>query len=190
MMISCNLFKDSETEEMRKELAELKKEKEEQKNSNKDANPETEETTEKSKEESKTEEKAKPKPKKEPALPINKNEVSDLIDSWERAQNEADYNTYKSLYATEFSGIKRTTSGKVSRLNYNQWLNDRRKMLKNIKSVTITNTNVTIVGNTATAEFTQDFESNNYQDTGQKILKIQMFSSGPKIIYEEMKDSN
>ncbi len=188
IVISCNLFKDSETEELRKEIADMKKEKEKENNSNTENSEDTKDTKDTEKTDTKSKEKPKEKTKPKPTLPINQNEVSDLIDDWENAQNTNSYNNYKSLYATEFTGIKRTSGGKVSHMNYSQWLNNRRKMLGNIKSVVTSNRNITIVGNTATVEFTQDFKSNNYQDTGQKILKIQMYADGAKIIYEEMKD--
>ena len=60
-------------------------------------------------------------------------------------------------------------------------------MLKNTLSVEIQNLEILTEGETATAEFTQQFQSVNYNDAGQKILKIKMFPNGAKITYEEMK---
>jgi hypothetical protein len=138
----------------------------------------------------KTETTQKTAPKTEKTFPITRQEAEDLVTKWENAQMNGNWNDYKSLYAPQFTGIKRTSSGKVSQMNQKQWLNDRQKMWKNILGVSVAKLNITIDGNTAIADFEQDFQSKNYGDRGQKILKIQKFSDGVKIIREEMKSSN
>ncbi len=118
--ISCNLAKDSETEELRKENADMKKEKDEKKDSKDEQDDaKTEESKDtKNSEESKTKSKAKPKIK---SLPITRDEAKDLMVKWEEAQDNGDFNAYKSCYSTEFIGIKLTSSGKKTRMNYGQW---------------------------------------------------------------------
>lgn len=119
--------------------------------------------------------------------PITDEAVQELINRWRQAQNSRNYNAYKACYAPQFFGIKRTRDGDETRMNYGQWMNDRRKMLENTINVAVQNPNINIERDTATAQFIQEFESVNYQDTGQKILKIKMFPDGAKIIFEEMK---
>ena len=129
---------------------------------------------------------AAPAPELPPLTPQN---VRELIERWERAQDARNYNAYKSCYATSFFGIKRTKSGAESRMNYAQWLGDRRKMLANTIDVGVLNLEIEIAGETATARFIQQFQSANYSDEGQKILKIKTFADGAKIVYEELKYS-
>lgn len=119
--------------------------------------------------------------------PINADAVRGLLNRWVKSQNERNFATYRSCYSESFLGIKRTKTGGESRMNYAQWLGDRQKMLQNTISVGIQNPDVSIEGDTAIARFVQQFQSINYNDEGQKILRIKMFSDGAKIIYEEMK---
>ncbi len=74
-------------------------------------------------------------------------------------------------------------------MNYTQWMNDRQKMSKNIVDVGVGNLQIKIEGDTAIAQFVQQFQSAGYQDTGQKTMRIKMFSEGAKIVYEELKTS-
>lgn len=119
--------------------------------------------------------------------PITDEAVQELINRWVRAQNSRNYNAYKACYAPQFFGIKRTSNGGETRMNFGQWMSDRRKMLKNTINVAVQIQDIKTERDTATAQFIQQFESVNYQDTGQKILKIKMFPDGAKIIYEELK---
>ncbi len=185
---SCGLMKDQEAEDLRKEVADLKKEKEDQKYD--ELQKEIEKLKKEKEEGSKSDKATTTKPAPRKTLPITNQAASDLIDRWEKAQDTRDYNAYKSCYAPEFTGIKLTKSGKKSRMNYSQWLNDRRKMLKNVESVDIQGLNIQISGDTATAEFTQNFKSKNYQDSGTKVMKIKMFSDGAQIVSEEMTSSS
>ena len=120
-------------------------------------------------------------------IPITKEAAQSLINRWEQAQDTRNFNAYRSCYAQSFLGIKRTKSGSESRMNAAQWLNDRQKMLKNIINVGVENLNITIEGDTANAQFIQQFQSANYEDTGQKTMRIKMFEDGAKIVYEELK---
>jgi hypothetical protein len=128
-------------------------------------------------------------PAKPAQTPITAEAVRNLLDRWEKSQDARNFAAYKSCYAPQFFGIKRTKSGSETRMNYTQWLGDRQKMLKNTIDVGVQNLEITIENDTATARFIQQFQSVNYQDTGQKILKIKMFDGEAKIIYEELKYS-
>ena len=120
-------------------------------------------------------------------LPITKEAAQNLINRWEQAQDARNFDAYRSCYGQPFLGIKRTKSGSETRMNYAQWMNDRQKMLKNIIDVGVENLNITIEGDTANAQFIQQFQSENYEDTGQKTMRIKMFEGGAKIVYEELK---
>lgn len=124
-----------------------------------------------------------------PNLQITSDAAQSLINRWEQSQDSRNFSAYRALYASQFLGIKRTKSGSETRMNYTQWLNDRQKMSKNIVDVSIGNLQITVSGDTATAQFIQNFRSENYEDTGQKIIKMKMFEDGAKIIYEELKYS-
>lgn len=129
-------------------------------------------------------------PAKSPEFsPLTPQAARELVERWEKAQDARNFNTYKSCYAPSFFGIKRTKSGGETRMNYTQWLADRRKMLANTIDVGVRNLEIALDGETATARFAQQFQSVNYSDEGQKILKIKMFEDGAKIVYEEMKYS-
>jgi ketosteroid isomerase-like protein len=121
--------------------------------------------------------------------PLTEQTARALIERWEKAQDARNFNAYKSCYAPSFFGVKRTKSGGETRMNYAEWLADRRKMLANTIDVGVRNLDVAIDGDTATARFVQQFQSVNYNDEGQKILKLKMFEDGAKIVYEEMKYS-
>lgn len=123
-------------------------------------------------------------------LQITKEDAQNLINRWEQAQDARKFGEYRALYSPQFLGIKRTKSGSQTQMNYSQWMNDRQKMMKNIVDVEVANLNITIDGDTASAQFTQNFQSANYQDTGQKIMRIKIFADGAKIIYEELKYAN
>lgn len=118
---------------------------------------------------------------------ITREAAQDLINRWEQAQDTRNFDAYRVCYAPQFIGIKRTKSGSETEMNYTEWINDRQKMAKNIIDVSVENLNITIEGDTAIAQFVQNWKSVNYQDTGQKTMRIKMFDDGAKIVYEDLK---
>ena len=119
--------------------------------------------------------------------PITKQIAQDLINRWEKAQDTRNFDDYRSCYAPEFVGIKRTKTGSENQMNYSQWMTDREKMAHNIIDVSVENLNITIDGDTAIAQFIQNWQSVNYQDRGQKTMRIKMFAGEAKIVYEDLK---
>ena len=119
--------------------------------------------------------------------PITKQIAQDLINRWEKAQDTRNFDDYRSCYATTFLGIKRTKTGSENQMNYSQWMIDRQKMANNIIDVSVENLNITIDGDTAIAQFIQQWKSVNYQDTGQKTIRIKMLDGEAKIVYEDLK---
>jgi hypothetical protein len=129
----------------------------------------------------------------QPSLPpVTAEAARSLIERWEKAQDARNFSLYQQCYGQPFFGVKRTRTGEVSQMNYGQWMNDRRKMLSKAAGldVGIEGLQITIAGDTATAEFEQYYRSASYRDRGPKVLKIKMFPEGAKIVYEEIKASN
>lgn len=117
--------------------------------------------------------------------------VQNLMNSWEKSQDTRNFSLYKSCYDLSFKGIKRTVSGSASDYNYNQWLNDRQKMMNKTKymDVRLDKLRISIQNETATVEFDQYFSVTGYADFGPKIIKVKMTENGAKIFYEELKSS-
>jgi len=122
--------------------------------------------------------------------PISVDAVRDLWIRWEKAQDMQSFRLYQSCYGQPFRGVKRVES-ETKVYNYASWLNDRRKVLGNAigLDVEINNLQISIEGDTATAEFDQYYRSLRHSDWGPKILKLKMFPDGAKIVYEELKAS-
>lgn len=122
--------------------------------------------------------------------PITTEAVHNLLTRWEKAQDGQNFGVYQACYGQPFKGIKRVGS-ETKVYNYTSWLNDRRRMLENAigLDVEVENLQVTIEGDTATAEFDQYYRSLRHSDWGPKILKIKMFPDGARIVYEELKAS-
>ena len=121
--------------------------------------------------------------------------VRNLINTWVTAQNTRNFSMYRNCYDGSFRGVKRTVSGSVNNYTYNQWLNDRQKMMNesNYMDVRIEGLKISMQGETATAEFDQYFRvrsyDRNYGDFGPKVMKIKMTENGAKIFYEELKSA-
>lgn len=120
--------------------------------------------------------------------PITAEAVRGLLIRWEKAQDTQSYRAYQTCYGQPFRGIKRVES-ETKVYNLATWLNDRRKVLGNAigLDVEIKNLQISIEGDTATAEFDQYYRSLRHSDWGPKILKLKMFPDGAKIVYEELK---
>ncbi|MBK8813691.1 MAG: nuclear transport factor 2 family protein [Acidobacteria bacterium] len=119
--------------------------------------------------------------------PLSAEAVRGLLARWEKSQNERSFAAYKNCYAQQFFGIKRTKSGRQSRMNYGVWMNDRSKMFRNVIDVAVDDPQITVEGDSATVVFIQRFRSVNYEDTGQKTLKLKMLPEGARIVFEELK---
>lgn len=123
---------------------------------------------------------------------ITPEEVKVFIENWASIQTDKRIDEYISLYSTEFRGVKKSKSGKTSYFNYDEWINDRRKLYVSAKNLYLGAYNIRIIsfdpnsGNTK-VQFTQYYSSNDYQDEGLKVLELLRDDSGNiKIIREEM----
>ncbi|MDQ3812926.1 MAG: hypothetical protein M3347_03135 [Armatimonadota bacterium] len=122
---------------------------------------------------------------------LTEKNVHQLVDEWADAQNRLDYPRYAALYADDFTGIKRTRSGRKSNFNLVGWLRDRHRMMKKARGleVSLSARVVSLHGNWAEVSFEQYFRTEKYGDRGQKILKVRATLNGPRIFYEELLSS-
>lgn len=117
--------------------------------------------------------------------------VQNLLKRWEKAQDARDFETYRNCYDRSFKGVKTMLKGSQE-YNYEQWVKDRRLMFAKAVGldVDVKNLQISIDGETATAEFDQYYRSLSYSDWGAKVLKVKQTTDGAKITYELMKESN
>lgn len=117
--------------------------------------------------------------------------VRNLLVAWERAQDNRSFATYQACYDSSFVGVKSYKTGSSQTLSYNAWMADRRRMFKvavNL-NVDISNLQIRVEGDTATAEFDQYYRSLRYSDWGPKEIRVKMTPSGAKVVYEILKTS-
>ncbi|CAN5384720.1 hypothetical protein BH10BAC5_BH10BAC5_25710 [soil metagenome] len=124
-------------------------------------------------------------------IPFTKSYVENFVNNWVNFQTKKNYTDYINCYSTDFKGIKRTKTGKASSYGYSDWTQDRVKMYSAAKNLYINIADFQVkeinnVNETASVQFTQYYSSNDYNDQGQKILKIRKENGLFKIYYEEM----
>lgn len=124
------------------------------------------------------------------APPLTVEAVKGLLQKWESAQDKQSFSAYQDCYGSPFKGVKTTNKGD-NIYDYNGWMADRRKTLKNAigLDVEIKNLNVTIEGDLATVTFDQYYRSLRYSDWGPKEIKIKQTEKGARIVYENLKAS-
>lgn len=118
-------------------------------------------------------------------------EVQAFLKKWSELQSNRDVSGYLALYSTDFTGVKRTASGKTTTYNFQKWAEDRGKMYQKAKSLSVVAEEVKISGTDettgiTTVEFMQYYTSEKYSDKGRKIIKMQREGSDIKIIFEEL----
>lgn len=93
-------------------------------------------------------------------------EVTDTLNNWSAAWSAKDVEGYLSFYSADFE-----LPGSLSR---DQWESQRRSRIANKKSITvdISNMDVSIDGDLATATFDQAYSSDNYSDQTQKTIRL------------------
>ncbi len=130
-------------------------------------------------------------PSKQPIslLPdIAESDVIKLLETWVKAQNAGDFETYASLYAERFHGTKR--SGTRSRtFQRRAWLRDRKRMFGKAMQVEATEPEVLATAGTARLLFEQSWASGRYKDIGPKQLVVVRERGELKIAREEMLQS-
>ena len=123
---------------------------------------------------------------------ITELEIKGFVNEWASAQSNLNIQKYISMYARDFQGVKRTKSGKVYNLTYDEWVMDRTKMYSGKKFLSVTADNIKVsninkTNNTAEVTFYQYYSSTSYSDEGQKLMKVRKESDNDiKIYYEEL----
>jgi hypothetical protein len=113
-----------------------------------------------------------------------------LVDSWVDVQNRGDFAGYSVLYASGFTGIRRSAARTV-KLDRSGWLRERERMFQ--KKPTVDATDVRIApaadGSSITVELEQRWESASYSDVGKKTLTLVTEDGKLRISHEEMINS-
>ena len=125
---------------------------------------------------------------------ISEPDVHAVLGRWQKAQRERDFAAYAQCYAEDFTGIKRTLSGRAYRYNRDGWLADRRQMMSRAGWLKVDAENISVsLGpgqDEATAEFTQYYRSDRYSDRGPKVMRFHKIGAAALIVYEELKWSS
>lgn len=112
-----------------------------------------------------------------------------FLSRWLAAQNKHDFTRYSRMYAADFTGIKRTTSGRTREYDRAGWLADRRPMMAPSRHLHLSAENVRyrrLQGGWAEIRFDQHFRTKNYGDWGPKLLRVRRTASGIQIVHEEL----
>jgi Domain of unknown function (DUF4440) len=131
---------------------------------------------------------AEAKPAAVPARRVEPAAVQALLDAWLKAQNEQDYDTYESLYASRFEGVRRSGSRTV-RLDRAGWIADRKRMFQKRMSVELRDVEIEPFAMGAAVRFTQRWASGKYEDIGPKLMVIVLEKDALRIAREEMLSS-
>jgi len=115
-------------------------------------------------------------------------ELQSFLNRWQDAQNKGDFPRYQDLYASRFTGIKRSGL-RVYTLDRKSWLRDRQKMFRARHTVSISNVVPKIGAQSATLGFQQHWQSSSYSDQGEKVLVIVREGAHLKISREQMRSS-
>jgi hypothetical protein len=119
----------------------------------------------------------------------DKKKITEIIEQWANAWNTRDFDTYKSFYASDFYGIKRTKSGKTTTFDRDSWFFDRRWMMERALWTSVEANNITfryMSDREVEIEFEQIYRSDSYSDRGPKVMKLRRDGPTWKIIYEEL----
>ncbi len=111
--------------------------------------------------------------------------VTHLLETWVKAQNEGDFETYAALYAEHFYGTKRS-GNRARSFKRSAWLRDRKRMFGKRMSVEARDPEVLTTAGTAMVHFEQSWASGRYKDVGPKQLVIVRERGELRIAREEM----
>lgn len=121
--------------------------------------------------------------------PLSEAQLRTFLAQWESAQNKHDFTRYSRLYASDFTGIKRTTSGRTSKYNRTTWLRDRKPMFAASRHLHLWTENAKfrpLQAGGGEIRFEQYFRTKNYGDWGPKVLRVKRTAKGIQIVHEEM----
>ena len=112
-------------------------------------------------------------------------EARALVDQWLAAQNRGDFAAYSALYATRFTGVRRSGPRTV-RLDRAGWMKERERMFGKKMTVAAENLKLAATPALARATFVQKWSSGSYSDAGDKQLVMVRENGALKIAQEEL----
>lgn len=120
-----------------------------------------------------------------PLEEYRKQQVRDFVARWVAAQNEGRLDDYSKLYATPFSGVRRSET-RVARFDRDGWLADRGRMFRKPMLVKATKLRAVADGKVIKVRFTQEWSSGKYHDIGDKELTLVDAGTELRIASEEL----
>ncbi|MGH8460355.1 MAG: tetratricopeptide repeat protein [Stenotrophobium sp.] len=105
--------------------------------------------------------------------------IDAVLQAWAKAWSSKDLTSYFAAYGTDF-----TPEGALSRA---AWTQQRKERISKPSHITVTVNNVTLARTSAdrvSVDFTQNYESDSFSDSVDKILDMQRGTDGWKIVRE------
>ena len=120
---------------------------------------------------------------------ISDADARSLVGEWLAAQNQGDYARYAALYASRFTGVRRTGE-KTRAFDHAGWLEDRKRMFAKPMQVKAGGLQITRMGPSAVVRFDQEWSTASYRDAGPKQLVLVRQPEGVRIAREELLSSS
>lgn len=114
---------------------------------------------------------APPTPTAAPREAREQDDVRAFLARWLNAQNDGNFDLYASLFATEFTGVRRSGPTK-EHFDRTGWLKDRKRMFRKQMFVSADAVEIDVQPTYAQIVFTQEWASGTYKDTGKKQLVV------------------
>jgi hypothetical protein len=119
--------------------------------------------------------------------PPDLTEAFDFVSRWVDTQNQHRFDDYAALYADDFEGVKRTSSGKETSYKLADWKADRKKSFDKVTLEISNEQYARLDAKTIGVVFRQVFHAGAYADHGLKFLKLTKGPGGLKIFHEEIR---
>ena len=117
--------------------------------------------------------------------PVGERDVRAAVDHWLAAQNAGDFAAYEKLYASRFTGVRRS-GPRTARFDRAGWMRDRARMFAKPMTVGAADVKVHAAGSVALVTFTQTFSQGTFKDAGPKQLVFVRDAGALKISTERM----
>ena len=114
--------------------------------------------------------------------------IREKVQEWLLFQNKGDFESYQTLYAKKFMGVKRSGQ-RETRFTREGWLLDREKMFGQKFEVNVDDIETLNTKTSGVASFTQFWKSKRFEDKGPKRLSFVLEDGAVKISREEMLES-
>lgn len=96
-------------------------------------------------------------------------EIGQAVLTWVSAQNKGDFTAYQALYASKFTGVKRSGE-REAQFDREGWLKDRGKMFEKPFTVEAKGLSISAPPHIAVVTFDQTWQSDTFRDRGAKRL--------------------